>query len=332
MARPLIIDTDGGVDDALAILLALASPEVELLAITTVAGNVDVKQATENVQRVVTLSGTDQEFPIAPGVDQALMGGVLDAASIHGDDGLGNLVSYVEADGSLRYSPVTAPAEAPNAIDVLLQAIRDNPEELTIVEIGPMTNLAICARIDPENFAKVGTIVVMGGTVDLPGNIAPYGEFNIWADPEAAAIALAANPNITLVGLDASVQAFLPRTTVDSWVAQNPNQCTLFIRDCTRMYMDFYQTYENVDGCYMHDPLALAVAIDPSLVTRKPFGFEVETQGHTRGMFVADRRPRAPKDPRAKVDVAWDVDVNRLFDLIGERLGGVSPTKAAEGN
>lgn len=324
MARPLIIDTDGGVDDALAILLALNSPEVDLLAITTVAGNVHVEQASENVQRVVNISGTEQDFPIAPGVDRALMGGVQDAAAgIHGDDGLGNLVSYVEPDGTSRYAEVDTPTGPPSAIDVLLEAIRSNPEELTIVAIGPLTNLAICARIEPEQFAKIGTIVAMGGTVEVPGNIAPYGEFNIWADPESAAIALAANPNVTLVGLDASVQAFLPRTTVDQWVEDNPNPRTFFIRDCTRMYMDFYKKYEQVDGCYMHDPLALAVAINPDLVTRKSFGFEVETQGYTRGMLVADRRPRAPENPPARVDVAWDVDTDKLFALIGERLGGV---------
>ncbi len=325
MARRVIIDTDGGVDDALAILLALASPEIEVVAITTVAGNVSVEQATTNVQRIVELSGSQAPVLIAPGCDRALLGEVVVATSIHGDDGLGNLTEYTNTDGTARYGSVVPLADPPHAVEVLMREIRHNPEDLTIVGIGPMTNLAVVARIDPVSFARVGTIVQMGGAVDLPGNVAPYAEFNMWADPDAAHVALRANPNITMVGLDASVQAFLPREVVDKWARLHPTDRTMFVRDCTRMYMDFYRTYENVDGCYLHDPLAVAVAIAPDIVTRRTYGFDMQLTGPTRGMLVADRRPRAPKDPEHAVAVAWEVDTERLLgQLLPERLGHVS--------
>ncbi len=324
--KPMVIDTDGGVDDALAILLALRSPEVSVEAITTVAGNVSVEQATINVQKVLAVAGVDRLPPIAVGIGESLMGGrPTAAAGIHGDDGLGNLAGFVDDVGGPRYSEPEPLADPQNAIWVLLEAIRTHGENLTLVAIGPLTNLAVVARIDPIAFAKVGTIVCMAGAVDLPGNVAPNAEFNMWADPEAAAIALAANPNITMVGLDASVQAFLPRAEVDRWAIENPSLRTFFVRDCTRMYMDFYATYERVDGCYLHDPLAVAVGIDPTLVTRRRYGFEVELAGYTRGMLVADRRPRAPADPEKAVQVAWEVDTQRLLgQLVPQRLADLS--------
>ncbi len=289
--RAMIIDTDGGVDDAMAIILAVRSPEVDLRAITTVAGNTNVEQATRNVCTVLDIA--DATVPeVAIGAARPIIGPTLDAGEVHGNDGLGGLDRFIEADGSPRYPAAPFNPSDRTAVEVLLEAAHTYGPELTLVSIGPLTNIALAVRQDPQAMSSIGRMVTMGGSTTAPGNVTPTAEFNIWADPEGAAMAFEAMPRTTLIGLDV----------------------TLFVRDCTEFYINYYRDNEGPDCCYLHDPLAMAVAIDPTLVTCDPLEVEVETRGeHTRGMVVGDQRRRRNRAPAQTIDVALEVDADRML-------------------
>ncbi len=185
----MIIDTDGGVDDAMAIILAVRSPEVDLRAITTVAGNTNVEQATRNVFTVLEIA--DATVPeVAIGAARPIIGPTLDAGTVHGNDGLGGLDRFMNADGSPRYPAPESEASDRTAVEVLLDAARTYGRELTLISIGPLTNIALAVREDPQAMSSIGSMVTMGGATSVPGNVSPTAEFNIWADPEGAAIAL----------------------------------------------------------------------------------------------------------------------------------------------
>ncbi len=309
----MIIDTDGGVDDAMAIILAVRSPEVDLRAITTVAGNTNVEQATRNVFTVLEIA--DATVPeVAIGAARPIIGPTLDAGTVHGNDGLGGLDRFMNADGSPRYPAPESEASDRTAVEVLLDAARTYGRELTLISIGPLTNIALAVREDPQAMSSIGSMVTMGGATSVPGNVSPTAEFNIWADPEGAAIALDSMPHTTLVGLDVTHQVPLFRDFVAQRHADQPTKVTLFVRDCTEFYINFYRDNEGPDCCYLHDPLAMAVAIDPTLVTCEALKVDVETRGeHTRGMVVGDRRSRRNRMPAQTIEVALQVDSDRML-------------------
>ena len=196
-ARPFIIDTDGGVDDALGIMIAVRSPEVDLRAITTVAGNVAVDQATQNVFTVLDILGVEPP-EVASGAHVPILRDLPPPADIHGSDGLGELARFID-DGKPRYPLPTPNPSDRNAVAVLLAAAREFGPDLTIVSIGPLTNLALAVRADPAAMASVGRMVTMGGAVTIPGNMSAVAEYNMWADPEGAAIAFGGINPVTLV-------------------------------------------------------------------------------------------------------------------------------------
>ncbi len=309
----MIIDTDGGVDDAMAIILAVRSPEVDLRAITTVAGNTNVEQATRNVCTVLDIA--DATVPeVAIGAARPIIGPTLDAGEIHGNDGLGGLDRFMDADGSPRYPAAPFNPSDRTAVEVLLEAARTYGPELTLVSIGPLTNIALAVRQDPKAMSSIGRMVTMGGSTSAPGNVTPTAEFNIWADPEGAAMAFEGMPRTTLIGLNVTHQVPLFRDFVAQRLAEHPTKVTLFVRDCTEFYINFYRDNEGLDCCYLHDPLAMAVAIDPTLVTYEALEVEVETRGdHTRGMVVGDQRRRRNRAPAQTIDVALEVDADRML-------------------
>ena len=321
-ARPMIIDTDGGVDDALAIIMALNCEQIDLKAVTVLAGNIDVHQAANNVLRVIDIVKPQQSPLVAKGCEKPLLRPPFNAAGIHGADGLGELHQFKNDDGSPRYPQLTVEPSSEYAIDVLLKAAQEYGSDLTIVALGPLTNIATALQRDRTTMQKVGRIVIMGGAVKVPGNISSAAEFNFFVDPDAAQMVMESGIPLTLVGLDVAMKAPLPRQDVEDYVQKHPSTVAQFIADCTGIYMAFYRDNEGFHGCYLHDPLAVGVAIDPSLVATESVYMVVETEGKfTSGMSLADLRDRRdeatyPPNVEACLDVNTEGFLKLFYELI----------------
>lgn len=294
MSVPLLIDTDGGVDDALALLLACKAPGVNLLGVTTVSGNTNVLQATENVLRVLDIGGVC--VPVVQGAAEPLSGGFINSAGIHGVDGLGNLERFVDASGLKRYAPVSNRPEDQPACEYIVDLARRYGSSLVIATVGPLTNIACACKLDLEAMRGIGKIVIMGGAVGCPGNITPAAEFNFYADAEAARIVIESGLPVTLVDLGATGQVIFNRSIALKALQSRQSELSQFVADCTELYADFYHKAEGIDGFYLHDPLAVGVAIDPSFVTMQHLHVVVEDQGrYTRGCSLGDLRLRWDK-------------------------------------
>jgi purine nucleosidase/pyrimidine-specific ribonucleoside hydrolase len=319
---PIILDTDGGVDDALALIMALKSPQLDLKAITVVAGNINLDQAANNVLRVMSIVQPNTLPIVAKGCEKPLVKPPFNAAGIHGADGLGELTQFKEIDGTARYPQLTIKPSTENAIDVILQAAEEYGSSLNIVALGPLTNLATAIQKDAATMKKIGRIIIMGGAVTVPGNITAAAEFNFFVDPDAAQIVMGSGISLTLVGLDVAMKAPLSRQVVEDNLKNYPSKITQFIVDCTGIYMNFYRDNEGFYGCYLHDPLAMAVAIDPSIVTTESLYMMVETTGRfTTGLSLADRRfRRDEKTNPPNVDACLEVDTGRFFQLFNQLI------------
>jgi purine nucleosidase len=333
MAVPLILDVDTGVDDALAILYAVASPEVELIACTCVNGNVELDLVVRNTLAVLEAAGRP-DVEVAAGAKTPLQEPERHGYAVHGPEGLGNAV-------------VPAPAGTPSsrtATEILLERSLARPD-LMFVSTGPLTNVALAIREDPAFLGRLGTYTMMAGGFRGRGNTLPRSEANVWYDPEAAAEvfrACEALPEDRLplaIGLDVTERVELRRRQLDEITAPAPDSALArLIRDAAEFYIDFEaSSRRDAEGCYLHDPLAVAAAIDPSLVTTASCHVEVELEGrHTRGETVADflemwRHPlnesyglgSAADNVRAAADVDEAVAearfVERLRRLVGSR-------------
>ena len=321
MTLPLLIDTDPGIDDALALLLALRSPECSVEAITTVAGNVPVERCTLNALRVLEAVGPARVPPVGRGVDKPLTRTLVSAAHVHGDDGLSNLAEIREADGSLRYPKPRAGLSPLDGPDLILDTIDRFPGELVVVAIGPLTNLAVALQRDPRRMAQLRRVVIMGGAVGVPGNVTPVAEFNFYVDPEAAAQVLASGLPIELVPLDVTRNAILPRSVLQQRLAACPDPVSRFIADTTQRGFQFGEEIGE-GGITLHDPVALGIAVVPSLTYFESLHVAVECEGAlTRGMSVADRRsiPVGRKAP-ATCRVARWLRADDFLNLFLERL------------
>ncbi|HEY7677718.1 MAG TPA: nucleoside hydrolase [Candidatus Methylomirabilis sp.] len=322
MALRAIIDTDPGIDDALALILALRSPELRVEAVTTVCGNASVDLTTRNALRVLEIAAPAAPPPVARGADRPLARPLRAAAHVHGEDGLGNLDRCRAPDGAPRYrEPRGGPAPIP-AHEVLLDAARRAPGEVAVVALGPLTNLALALRVDPAAMRGLRRLVVMGGAAAVPGNVTPAAEFNAWADPEAAQAVLESGLPITLVGLDVTQQVRLLPETIASRFGPRTDPVSRLVCDMAPAILEFAAWAERAPGITLHDPLAVAVASDPTLVRTERLPLRVETRGeHTAGMTVVDRRPGAhPAEGTPLVDVATWVDAERALSLIVDRL------------
>jgi inosine-uridine nucleoside N-ribohydrolase len=317
---PVIVDTDGGVDDALALIMALNSPQLDLKAVTVVAGNINVDQAANNVLRVISIVEPDTLPIVAKGCEKPLEKPPFNAAGIHGADGLGELDRFKEADGTPRYPQLTTKPSTENAVDLLLKAAQEYGSSLTIIALGPLTNIATAIQKDGATLKKVGRIIIMGGAVTVPGNISAAAEFNFFVDPHAAQVVMESGIPLTLVGLDVAMKAPFSRQVLEENLQRRPSKVTQFIADCTEIYMTFYRDNEGFYGCYLHDPLAMAVAIDSSLVTTESLYMMVETEGRfTTGMSLADRRDRRDeKTNPPNVEACLDVDTERFMQLFAQ--------------
>jgi inosine-uridine nucleoside N-ribohydrolase len=322
MPRHVIIDTDPGVDDALALILALQSPELCVDAITTVNGNVDVDLATQNALTVLGLFPPERRPPVAKGAAQPLSRALSTAAHVHGEDGLGGTSGLRTAEGQLCYPPASASLASCDAVTCLLDCIRRAPGELTLIALGPLTNLAHAWHRDAHVVRQLSAVVIMGGAVTVPGNVTPVAEFNIYVDPEAAQVVFAAGLPITLIGLDVTERVRLTAEMIDQHLCAAGSPLSQFVGECTAQTIQFSTRVERPAGMAMHDPLAVGALIDPSIVRTVPLSVQVETQGEfTTGMLVADRRPLQPDFiAPANVHVALEVEAARFLELFLHRL------------
>ena len=316
---PILIDTDPGIDDALAILLAFGSPEVSVEAITTVAGNVEVDLATANVFRILDVARPVHRPRVARGAAAPLAGPLVTAAHVHGDDGLGNLGRFREPDGRPRYPEPSRTLQMLDGADLILETADRFAGRLVVVALGPLTNVALALRRDPGRLARAARIVVMGGAVAVPGNVTAAAEFNIHVDPEAAAAVLASGLPVELVPLDVTRQTVLTRSSLSAALARHVGQTARFVEDFTAHGFDF-ETRRGDGAMALHDPLAIGVAVDPSFVTLEALHVAVECEGRlTRGMTVADRRPYL-SGPAPTCRAALDVDAPRFLRFFLERV------------
>ena len=233
MKKRVIIDTDPGVDDALALLLAFGSPELQVEAVTTVSGNVSVEQATKNVALLLDLFGPEPRPILARGAAQPLRKGFIRAQSVHGSDGLGELNRFKNPDGSPKYIYPQLPADVPDATQVLMDLLRRYPDELSLITLGPLTNLERALKADEKRVKGLREVVIMGGAIDIPGNITPAAEFNIFVDPHAAKRVFQSGLPIKLVPLDVTERVCLQQREIENLARVMDEPLGRFICDVT---------------------------------------------------------------------------------------------------
>ena len=321
MSRDLIIDTDPGVDDALALLFALRSPELTVRAVTTVAGNVSLELTTANAHRILSVARPVPRPPIARGAERPLARPLRTASHVHGLDGLGGVSSLRDADGRPLY-PAGDPSPWPHdAVDTILSLI-DKQTGLTLVALGPLTNLALALRCNRKRFFRLREIIVMGGAVTVPGNVTPTAEFNFYVDPEAAHELLTSGLPVTVVPLDVTHRAILSARAIET-LGEVGGEVGRFIRAFSTIALRFARQVEREDGIILHDPLAVAAALKEDLFTFERLSLDVETEDEaTRGRVHS--RSSGPV-----CRVAVDVREKEFLDLLMERLCPGSSSSAA---
>jgi len=299
---PILIDCDPGHDDAIALLLALGSPEVELLGVTTVHGNQTLEKTTKNALRVLELAGRS-DIPVAAGADRPLQRELHVASHVHGESGL---------DGPVLPEPTTAPVTQ-EAADFLAEKIVDGA---VLVPTGPLTNIALLLERHPDAAAKVSEIVLMGGAI-AEGNMTPAAEFNVWADPEAAQAVFHSGIEVTMVGLDVTHRALL--TSDDAERLRSTGKIGAFVADLVEFFKVYHQETYGWDGAPIHDAVAVAEVVQPGLVTTRLRNVEIETVSDLcRGRTVVDLWRRTSREPNAKVGVG--IDSEGFFRLLTERI------------
>lgn len=320
--RRVIIDTDPGIDDALALALAVRSPELHVEAITTVGGNVNVELGTRNALWVLEALGVENPPPVAKGAGRPLERDPVDASHVHGADGLGDISSLVEPDDSPRYSPPRASACGQGAVDLILETVRKNPGEITLIAVGPLTNVALAVERDAAAIRQLAELIIMGGSVSGVGNVTPTAEFNFYADPHAAQRVICAGLKTTVVGLDVTQQTLLAKTDFESHLAKSTHRAGRFLADVSDLYFKVALERRGRAACPLHDPLAVGVAIDRSFVTTKTFQADVETEGPlTQGMLVADRRTySAPSELQGRMEACVEVEAERFVKFFLTRV------------
>ena len=303
---PLIIDSDPGLDDALAIGLACASPELRLLAVTTVGGNADVTRCTENALRLLHAYGRD-DAPVAEGAAGALLGSVIRAPEVHGESGIGNTV--------LDPSPNAARPEG--AVELIARLLRESPEAVAIAPIGPLTNIALLLRLHPELSDRISHVCLMGGSIG-EGNTTASAEFNIVADPEAADVVFRSGIPITMIGLDVTHQALLDREAVAALRATGTRSAGI-AAELTEFALDRNLEWSGSTTTAIHDAVAVGHLMVPDLVAVARYHVAVDTtQGPARGRTVCDGLPyRLRRDGRVpNADVGIVIDRGRFTRLL----------------
>jgi inosine-uridine nucleoside N-ribohydrolase len=301
---PVLLDCDPGHDDAIALLLALASPELELLGVTTVAGNQTLEKTTANAIRVLEFAGRT-DVPVASGAERPLVREQFVAAYVHGETGL---------DGPDLPPPQSAPVNR-HAVDFLADKIREVDGQVTLVPVGPLTNVALLLALHPD--ARPERIVLMGGAI-AEGNVTPAAEFNIWCDPEAAARVFGSGIDITMVGLDVTHKALFTTAHIGRLAGRVGEMVTELLRFYDRFHREVY----GFDGSPIHDAVAVAHVLRPDVVETKHLNVEIDVESELcRGRTVVDLWRRTERVPNAHVGV--DIDADAFLELLIDRINSL---------
>ncbi len=297
--KPVLIDCDPGSDDALAILAALNSPDLDVVGLATVGGNATIDDTTRNALAVLEIAGRS-DVPVWRGAGDPLVGEFRYGYYYHGAGGLG-----------IRLEPTTTPEQPVPAVDAIVRAVMARPGELTLIALGPLTNVAHALRREPKLAEEVAGIVVMGGAVESPGNITGHAEFNTYNDPAAANVVFDSGAPVTLVGLDVTGQVAVPRDG-EPWFGGGSASATL----ANRLLAAWFELHPDRGPYDLCDPLAVAAAIDPTLLSCRSGTVATETQpGDTLGKTTASYGP-------GPVGVALGVDVERAVCMITSLVRG----------
>jgi len=304
--KRIIIDTDPGIDDSLAILLAVASPEIQVEGLTVVSGNCTLENGVINALSVLELAGR-ADLPVFGGAARPLVQPLLIAPETHGERGIG----YAR----LPY-PVAKPSSQ-HAVEFIIEKVSAHPGEISLVCIGPLTNLALALRLAPQIVEKIPEVIIMGGAIRHEGNTTALAEFNTYCDPHAAHIVFHSGLPITLVPLDVTYQVNFTRMDVQR-LLDIPSPVSTFIADATRFYMEFHDEYQKIDGCIINDPLALALTIAPHFVTTEELFVDVDISGGvSMGKTFADFYRISQNPPN--MDVALRVQARQFIEFFLER-------------
>jgi inosine-uridine nucleoside N-ribohydrolase len=303
-ATKILLDCDPGHDDAIALLLALASPELELLGVTTVAGNQTLDKTTANAIRLLEFAGRT-EIPVAAGADRPLLREQYVASYVHGETGL---------DGPDLPPAQSAPLDR-HAVDFLADKIRETGGAVTLVPTGPLTNVALLLALHPD--ARPERIVLMGGAI-AEGNVTPAAEFNIWADPEAAARVFGSGIDVTMVGLDVTHKALF----TSAHVGRLAGRVGRTVAELLEFYGHFHKEVYGFDGSPIHDAVAVAYVIRDDLVKTEHLNTEIDVESELcRGRTVVDVWRRSGREPNSHVGV--DIDADGFLELLIERLNSL---------
>ncbi|SHF25656.1 purine nucleosidase/pyrimidine-specific ribonucleoside hydrolase [Seinonella peptonophila] len=304
--KPVFIDVDTGVDDALALLFALQSPLLDVIGISTVSGNVHVDHTYRNTLAVLDIAQAP-DIPVARGMDAPLIRPLHTAAEIHGESGFGDI----------QLPEVVRNGVEEHGVDLMIRKVKESPEPVTLILLGPLTNMAVALKKEPSIQDNIRELVIMGGAGAKGGNVTPVAEFNIYVDPDAAHVVFSSGLPIRLVTWDVCMQAVLhPEENMQlketqTPVAQYAYRLIQFLRD-------------NNDETFLCDPSAVCAVIDESVIQTEVLPVEVETQeGLTRGMTIIDVRPFLqvdPADPRPKLQVAMNIERERFSQLFIQTL------------
>ncbi len=308
MKKRVIIDCDPGIDDSLALMYALASPELEVAGITVVCGNVPVEYGVENARKVCRLMGRE-DIPVYAGAEAPLSRPLVTAQDTHGEDGLGESDIPVVSETERAYDHMPAEgadSDLPEGVQFLLNKLLE--EKLSVIAIGPLTNIAMALQRKPEAFKNLERLVSMGGNFKSFGNCSPVAEFNYWVDPEAARYVFehSAVP-VEMVGLDVTRKILLtPEMIARLRKSEDPKAD--FIVRVTGFYVDFHKVQEGIDGCVINDPLAVGYFIDRSICSGIDVYTTIETEGLSVGQTIVDEKGFWKKQPNSRVMTEVDAE------------------------
>lgn len=307
-AEKIIIDTDPGVDDAIAVIFALHSSELEILGLTTIFGNVETELATANSLRLVEMSG--KNIPVAEGAVRPIYMKKLPPPDfVHGKDGFGNV----------NLPPPTGEPIDPSAAEFIVDTVKAHPGKVTLVVLGPMTNIALALALEPKLPSYVKAVVAMGGVLEVMGNVSPVASANILGDPHAADIVLGTDWDVTLVPGDTTRQVRITDAFLDR-IRERGGPHGSFLYDVSLFYRDYYRSVGATDGFYAHDPTAMAFVVDRNLFRTEARAVRVVTDGMAIGEVIAatERHSSQPGPwydvPRAKITM--EVESQRVLDLL----------------
>lgn len=307
MKRRIILDTDPGIDDSLAILLALASPEISLEGLSVVHGNSSTAQGTVNALSVLELAKAEH-IPVYAGCELPLVQPSLLAPETHGEHGIG----YAKLP-----EPLTRP-QSQNGCDFLIDKIMYNPGEMTLVAIGPLTNIALALRQEPRIAKNVKEVFIMGGAIRHEGNTTPLAEFNTYVDPHAAHMVFHSGMPITLTPLDVTYDCIFLKEDLNR-LLKTASPITSFIADATRFYMEFHDEYQHIEGCVINDPMTMALTFMPEICDYQELYVDVDLSGGvSMGSTFADFYRMTQKP--ANMKVALGVRPRVFMELFMERM------------